>query len=136
MKNNFLLTTLLSMSILSLNLLSASCNGKSCMVDLSTLKVHKVQEKKNLPVKHFHTEKYAEDKYDIVMIDNIETIVFPKEVPLISEGEQIEYELSQIANTAELLVENDNNLPNSDYYCEENLKVVILENSEHTYICA
>ena len=124
MKKNLLTTTLLSLTLLSLNLSASNCSAGFCMVDLSSIATKKIINIKN------------SDKYNIRMIDNIETIVFSEESYNMSTDELFEYELSQLANRLEDI---NTNLPSSEYYCEENLKVVMvenLENLENTYVCA
>lgn len=126
-QKNFI-KTLLTLSLFSVNLSATNlCHGNSCMVDLSALSIQ--VEDRNL-------EDIKEDKYETMIIDNMETIVFSKNAYKASEDEVSEYELDQLAKSVEEVILEEEHLPNSDYFCEENLKVVMIEESEKTYICA
>ncbi len=128
MHQNLLTKTLLTISLLTCNLSATNlCSGDACMADLSTLKMNN----KNLMEKDI-----KEDAYETLIIENMETIVFSKSAYKASEDEVIEYELSQLAKSVESLILVEKPLPSSDYFCEENLKVVMIEESEQTYICA
>jgi len=109
MNKNFLKTTLLSMTLLSLSLSASNCSGGVCMIDLSSLSSKK--------------------------IENLAKKQTKEDTPSMIEDESFEYELSQLAQSVEDII-IDSSLPNSEYYCEDNLKVVILEESEHLYTCA
>jgi len=128
MYQNLLTKTLLTISLLTCNLSATNlCSGGACMADLSTLKMNN----KNLIEKDI-----KEDAYETLIIENMETIVFAKSAYKASEDEVIEYELSQLAKSVEEVLLSEKLLPSSDYLCEENLKVVMIEENEQTYICA
>lgn len=136
MNKNFLTTTLLSLALFSLNLSASNCSTGFCMIDLASINNQKIEKEKIEENKEFNKITINDDSenYSIRMIDNIETIVFADDDYRMTEDELLEYELTQLAKTVE---ENMNSsLPQSEYYCEENLKVVILEESEHLYTCA
>jgi hypothetical protein len=131
MKRKFLTTTLLSMSLLSLNVFAGTktkCTGGFCMVDLSSVspKIEKQQSNKNTINK---------DGYKIVMLDNIETIVFSKEKYIMTDHELGEYELENILHELVTPSLNKDHLPGSEYYCEDNLKAVKVLGIANTYEC-
>jgi hypothetical protein len=132
MKRKLLTTTLLSMSLLSLNLSAAGqmkCTGGFCIVDLS----------KNSPsVKKQAVKKEAtlSQGYTTVVIDNIETIVFSKERYIMTDNEIGEYELENILHEVAKPSLDRNTLPDSDYYCEVDLKPIQVVGIENTYECA
>ena len=134
MNKNFLTTTVLSLALFSLNLLASNCSTGFCMIDLGSIDNQKIEKKEENKEFKKITINDDSENYSIRMIDNIETIVFADDDYRMTEDELLEYELSQLAKTVE---ENINSsLPQSEYYCEDNLKVVILEESEHLYTCA
>ncbi|CAA6823135.1 MAG: Unknown protein [uncultured Sulfurovum sp.] len=130
MKRKLLTTTLLSMSLLSFNVSAGSkmkCTGTNCFVDLSGLSPAKqevVSTKKSS----------SQESYSTVILDDIETIIFTKYV--MSNDEVAEYDLENILHNRSLPTLNEENLPNSDYFCEDNLKPVMVENMANTYECA
>ena len=130
MYQNILTKTLLTISLLTCNLSATNlCSSGTCMVDLSTLK----------PEVNYKTpmqKDIKEDAYEILIIENTETIVFSETAYQASEDEVVEYELSQLAKSVEDVILAEKPLPSSEYFCEENLKVVMIEESEQTYICA
>jgi hypothetical protein len=128
MKRNFLTTTLLSISLLSLNLATAGnmkCTGGVCMVDLS---------------KNFSSIKKKEIKKDIyeyktVLVDNMETIIFPHSKYVMTEDELAEYDLEQMQKSLLAPALGVETLPSSEYFCEDNLKAVEVVGEEDTYEC-
>ncbi len=129
MKRKLLTTTLLSMSLLSLNLSAAvgvdKCAGGFCMVDLSkkssTVEKEEVQENK--------------DGYKTILVDNIETIVFSHSKYVMTQLEVVEYDLEQMKNNLLVPVLNLD-LPLSDYLCADNLKPVKIVGIANTYECS
>jgi hypothetical protein len=132
MKRKLLTTTLLSMSLLSLNLFATGqmkCTGGYCIVDLS----------KNSPsVKKQKVKKVfmLNESYTTVLIDNIQTIVFSKEKYIMTDYEIGEYELENVLGELIIPSLDKNHLPDSDYYCEDNLKPIQVVGIENTYECA
>ncbi|CAA6804813.1 MAG: Unknown protein [uncultured Sulfurovum sp.] len=127
MKRKLLMTTLLSMSLLSLNLSAGKmkCSGGYCIVDLSQ-DSPKVKEPKN---------QEATRQYETVLIDNIETIVFSPLKYIMTQDEIAEYDLDQMQKDLLLPSSNLDNLPNSDYLCEDDLKPVLVLGIANTYVC-
>lgn len=132
MKTNFLTTTILAISILSLNSSFAGelkCTGGYCIVDLS----------KDSPIvkkKEVKKEIIVNEGYSTILIDNIETIVFTKEKYVMTNDEIDEYALDSILHDLVVSSLDRTHLPDSDYYCEDNLKPVEVVGVENTYECA
>jgi len=77
-----------------------------------------------------------EERYSTIILDNIETIVFDKEHYIMTDDEVGEYELEYNGIqdlTKSVLSEDD--LPNSEYYCEDDLKPVKVQGLQNTYEC-
>ena len=132
MKKKILTTTLLSMSLLSLNLSAGTgmkkgmkCANGVCIVDLSNIapKAKKQDIKKSISSK---------ESYKTIILDNIETIIFSDYV--MRGNELIEHQLNDLSNILEDL--NEENLPLSKHFCEDNLKPMVVENMLNTYVCA
>lgn len=127
MKRKFLII-LLSVSSLSFNLFATGqmkCTGKYCIVDIS--KISPDQNKKNL--------KKDSQGYTTVIIDNMQTIVFSDEKYVMTQIEIAEYDLEHMQKNLLLPSLNSEDLPNSDYLCEDNLKPVPVAGVENTYEC-
>ena len=125
MKRKLLTTTLLSISILSLNLSAGTkmkCGNGVCMIDMSTI----------TPKAKKTTDKY---EHKTVMIDNVETIVLPHSKYVMSQDEIAEYDLEQMQKNLLIPTLNSESLPSSDYLCEDNLKPVQVIGIENTYEC-
>lgn len=123
------------MSLLSLNLSAAGkmkCTGTHCFVDISGLSKKKTVKKPEIKSK----KPVIEERYSTIILDDIETIVFEKEYYIMTDDEVGEYELEhhgiQELTTPVLSVDE---LPNSDYYCEDDLKPVKVEGLNNTYKC-
>jgi len=121
-----LLTTLLSMSLLSLNLSagtgidkSSSCAGGVCMVKLPP--IVKKEKKSSYP--------------KVVILDNIETIILPHSAYISSEDEIAEYEFEEMQKKLLIPSLNSENMPSSDYFCEDDLKPVLIAGVENIYVC-
>jgi hypothetical protein len=132
MNQKLFCTALLSISLLPLNLTAqdpAKCTGANCFVDISGL-----SKKKDIQVKS-KVEK-IEERYNTIILDNIETIVFAKEYYIMTNDEVGEYELEHkgIEDLTEPVLSGEA-LPNSEYYCEDNLKPVKVEGLLNTYEC-
>ena len=132
MKRKLLITTLLSMSLLSLNLAAAGkmkCSDGYCMVDLSNLssKSKKVESKK---------VSVTKEGYRTVVIDNIETIVFADSKYVMTQDEIAEYDLIEMQKNLLIPVLSSESLPTSDYLCEDNLKAVEVAGLANTFECA
>ena len=128
MKRKLLTTTLLSMSLLSLNLFAAGqmkCTGGFCMVDLS----------QNSPI--VKTEEIKENTYEYksVLVDNIETIILPHSKYIMTKDEVAEYDLEEMQKYLLLPSLNSEGMPTSDYLCEDDLKPVLVAGAENTYEC-
>jgi hypothetical protein len=130
MKKKIITTTIVAMSLLSLNLSAAGkmkCTDKYCIIDLSKLaspKKNKEMKKSNAP----------EEKYTTQLIDNVETIVFTDETYIMTEDEKIEYKLK--TSLEELTTPSLNsNLPDSQFFCEEHQKPVKVAGLDNTYRC-
>jgi len=127
MKRKFLTTTLVSMSLLSLNLFAGTekCTGNFCMVDLS----------KNAPSAKRQEVKKDIYEYETVMLNNIETIVFSPEKYIMTGNELGEYDLEQMKmlNNLSIPVLTDESLVIG---CEDNLKAVKVAGVANTYECA
>ena len=139
MKRKFLITTLVSMSLLSLNLFAGShnCSGGFCMVDLSKNSPStKKQELKieNNTIKEDIVKKDS-NEYKTILVDNIETIVLPHSKYIITDLEVTEYDLLQMQDILVAPALDSDNLPTSDYFCDDNLKVVEVLGMEDTYEC-
>jgi len=131
MNQKLLLAGLLSISLLPLNLTAQTqvkCTGTNCFVDISGLSAKKTEVKSEVQM--------IEDRYSTIVLDDIETIVFQKEHYIMTDDEVGEYELefNGIENlTNSVLSEED--LPNSEYYCEDDLKPVKVQGLQNTYEC-
>ena len=133
MNRKLLTTTLLSISLLSLNLATAgtiNCTGGVCMVDLSTI----TPKAKKIVVKQKAT---SINEYETLMIDNIETIVFPHSKYVMTEDEVGEYDLNQMKILGTLTTSSltSEGLTISDEFCEDNLTPVLVVGTENTYEC-
>ncbi len=131
MKRKLLTTTLLSMSLLSLNLSAAGqmkCTDNYCIVDISKIspKVKNETIKKDIK---------KSEGYETLLIDNIQTIVFTDEKYIMTENEIAEYDLIQMQKNLLLPSLSSENLPSSDFLCENNLKPVQVLGIENTYEC-
>ena len=147
MNIKFLTTTLVSMSLLSMNLFASGtmkCNGNFCMVKIEkpSPKVDPL-EKIEVPEIKYNTEENRSvifdnietEGYNIVLIDNIETIIFPHSDYVMTEDEIAEYELNQMQKSLTTLTLNSD-LPLSDFLCEDDLKPIKVAGIENTYECS
>lgn len=127
MKRKLLTTTLVSMSLLTFNLSAGTkCTGKYCIVDLHDLAPsHKkvVTPKRSKSKENYHT----------VILDNIETIIFTEYK--MSKDEVAEYDLEHMSDDISTSDLKKENLPTSEYFCEDNLKPILLKNLPNTYAC-
>ena len=128
MKRKLLTTTLLSMSLLSLNLFAAGgmkCRDGVCMVEIKkpSSNVEKIEIKKDT------------NEYQVVLLDNIETIIFAHSKYVMTENEIAEYDLEQMQKILLTPSLNSDNLPTSDFLCEDNLKPIIVAGIANTYEC-
>ena len=126
MQKKLLTTTLLSMSLLSLNLSagtgidkSSRCAGGVCMAKLPPMV--KKEKKSSYP--------------KVVIVDNIETIILPPSAYISSEDEIAEYEFEEMQKNLLIPSLNSEDMPSSDYFCEDDLKPVIIAGVENTYEC-
>ena len=131
MNRKLLTTTLLSISILSLNLSAGTqmkCSNGVCMVDLSTITPKAkitVVEKKTVSINDYRT----------VIIDNIETIVLSPLKYVMSQDEIAEYDLEQMQKNLLIPSLSSEGLALSNDFCEDNLKAVAVVGVENTYEC-
>jgi hypothetical protein len=126
MKRKILTTTLLSMSLLSLNLASAGqmkCADGVCMIDLSTISPKK---------KEVNTDIY---KYKTVLVDNIETIILPHSKYVMTEDEVAEFDLAEMQNYLLAPSLNSEDMPISEHLCSDDSKPVLVAGIENTYEC-
>jgi len=131
MNIKFLTSTLVSMSLLSMNLFASGamkCNGNYCMVKIEkpsskSLKIEKVEVKKDM------------DEYKTIVVENIETILLPHSKFVMTEDEIAEYELNQMQKNLTTPALNSD-LPLSDFLCEDNLKPIKVAGIENTYECS
>jgi len=138
MNVKFLTTTLVSMSLLSLNLFASgqmSCTGGFCMVKIQkpSPKIHKIaitEVKDNIGA--YETIAVVDKE---VIIDNIDTIVPSHSKFVMTENEVAEYELDQMQENLTNPVLNSD-LPSSDFLCEDNLKPIKVAGAENTYECS
>ena len=117
MKIKLLTATLVSMSLLSLNLLASGemkCTGDFCMV-----KIEKPTPK-TLEIKKIEIKNTTEE-YTTIVVNSIETIVFPHEKFVMTEDEVAEYDLEEMQTMLTTPTLNSG-LPISDSLCEDNLK--------------
>jgi len=131
MKKRVITTTVIAMSLLSLNLSAAGkmkCTGKYCVVDLSEL----ASPKKNKEIKKSDA---PEERYSTQIIDNVETIVFNDAAYIMTEDEKIEYKLKTSLEELTTPSLNKGDLPDSEFFCEENQKPVKVAGLENTYRC-
>ena len=129
MKKKLLGTTLLSVSLLSINLFAGTqtkCTGGFCMVDLSTISPKSKEQKPKI-------NKISKEGYKTVMVDNIATIVFSNEKYVMTQGEVAEYDLEKMQEKNSLSPTVDSSIP--DYACEDNLKLVKVVGIDNTYEC-
>lgn len=132
MHQKLLYTALLSISLLPLNLTAQNqvkCTGDNCFVDISGLskaKETQAQSKTQIP----------EDRYSTIILDEIETIVFNREHYVMTDDEVGEYQLKHkgIEDLTNPVLSGDG-LPNSEYYCEDDLKPIKVEGLFNTYEC-
>jgi len=147
MKIKFLTTTLVSMSLLSMNLFASGimkCNGNYCMVKIEkpSPKSHSSEKIEITEVK-YNTEENRSmvfdsietEGYETVMVDNIETIVFPHSDYVMTENEIAEYELNSMQKSLTTPALNSD-LPLSDFLCEDDLKPIKVAGVENTYECS
>jgi len=131
MSQKLFYTALLSISLLPLNLTAqdqVKCIGNKCFVDISGFSAKKAEVKPKKQV--------LEDRYSTIILDDIETIVFAKEHYVMTDAEAGEYQLESYGiedlTTPALSGEG---LPNSEYYCEDDLKPVKVKGLPNTYKC-
>ena len=136
MKRKLLTTTLVSMSLLSLNLFAGTdkCAGGFCIVDLSknSPSVKKTEIKKQETKKQ--EIKKDTDVYKTVLVDNIETIRLPHLKYVMTQDEVAEYDLDQMQKNL-LAPALNPDLPLSDHLCDDNAKPVKVVGIENTYEC-
>ena len=127
MQKKLLTTTLLSMSLLSLNLaVAGNCTGSYCVVDLSKPSSKKIEIK-----------DVIEEESKTVLIDNIETIILAPSKYVMTEDEAGEYDLNQMKILGTLTTSSltSEGLTISDEFCEDNLTPVLVVGTENTYEC-
>jgi len=146
MNAKFLTTTLVSMSLLSLNLFASgqmSCHGGFCMVKIQkpSPKIAKKEEVKN-DIKVYETTLVAHtdvvdsaEAYQEVVADTIETIIPSHEKFVMTENEVAEYDLEEMQDSLTAPVLNAD-LPSSDFLCEDNLEPIKVAGTENTYECS
>jgi len=127
MNIKLLTTTFVSVSLLSLNLFASGqmkCNGDFCMVEIQkpSPKIEKIEVKNDIHA------------YETILVNNIETIVFPHSKFVMTEDEVAEYDLDQMQKSLTIPVLNLD-LPLSDFLCEDNLKPIQVAGVENTYEC-
>ena len=125
MKRNFLTTTLVSMSLLSLNLSAAGgmeCKNGFCMV--------KIQKPSSIKKQEIKKETAG---YKTVVVDKIETIIFDHSKYIMTEVEVAEYDLEKMQqlNNLSIPVLEENVVIG----CEDNLKPVKVAGIANTYKC-
>jgi len=141
MNVKFLTTTLVSMSLLSLNLFASgqmSCTGGFCMVKIQkpSPKIHKIatlEVKDN--IRMHETTVVDNSEVQEIIVDNIDTIVPSHSKFIMTENEVAEYELNQMQENLTAPVLNAD-LPSSDFLCEDNLKPIKVAGAENTYECS
>jgi len=121
MQKKLLTTTLLSMSLLSLNLSAGTDKSSSCAGGFCIAKLPPIVEKSSY--------------HKVVMMDNIETIILPPSAYIISEDEIVEYEFEEMQKNLLIPSLNSEDMPISDYFCEDDLTPVIVVGTENTYEC-
>jgi len=131
MNIKLLTTTFVSVSLLSLNLFASGqmkCNGDFCMVEI---------QKPSPKVKVIEKIEVRNDilEYETILVNNIETIIFPHSKFVMTEDEVAEYDLDQMQENLTIPSLNSD-LPLSDFLCEENLKPILVAGIENTYECA
>jgi hypothetical protein len=128
MNRKILTTTLLSMSLLSLNLSAAGqmkCTGGVCMVDLS--KISPIVKKQEI--------KKDANEYPSVLVDNIETIILPHSKYVMTEDEVAEFDLAEMQNYLLAPSLNSEDMPISEHLCSDDSKPVLVAGIENTYEC-
>ena len=137
MKRKLLTTTVVSMSLLSLNLFAAGqmkCTGGVCIVDLSKNSPSvKKTEIKTQETKKQEIKKDT-DAYKTVLVDNIETITLPHSKYIMTQDEVAEYDLGQMQKNL-LTPALNPDLPLSEHLCADNAKPVKVAGVENTYEC-
>jgi len=131
MNIKFLTTTLVSMSLLSMNLFASGamkCTGDYCMVKIEkpSFKIPKIER---VEIKGDIVE------YQTIIVNNIETILLPHSKFVMSEDEIAEYDLKQMQKSLTTPTLNSD-LPLSDFLCEDNLKPIKVAGIENTYECS
>jgi len=127
MNIKLLTTTFVSVSLLSLNLFASGqmkCNGDFCMVKIQkpSPKIEKIDVKNNML------------EYETILVNNIETIIFPHSKFVMTENEVAEYDLNLMQESLTIPVLNAD-LPLSDFLCEDNLEPIQVAGIENTYEC-
>jgi len=152
MQKKLLTTTLLSISLLSLNLSagtgtdkSSSCAGGFCMAKLppiveketksSSPKIVMVDNIENILLPLIVKEEKNSSFPKVIMVDNIETIILPPSAYISSEDEIAEYEFEEMQKNLLIPSLNSEDMPISDYFCEDDLKPVLIAGVENTYEC-
>ena len=130
MNIKFLTTTLVSMSLLSMSLSASgamTCNDNYCMVKI---------EKPSPKVKVIEKIEVKNDilEYETIVVNNIETIIFPHSKFVMTENEVAEYDLNLMQESLTIPVLNAD-LPLSDFLCEDNLEPIQVAGIENTYEC-
>jgi hypothetical protein len=145
MNAKLLTTTLVSMSLLSLNLFASgqmSCHGGFCMVKIQkpTPKIARVEVKNEIKVQEtplVETNDVSEntEAYQEVIVDNVKTIIPPHEKFVMTESEVVEYDLEEMQKSLTSPVLNED-LPSSDFLCEDNRQPIKVAGTEDTYECS
>jgi len=129
MSINFLTTSFVSISLLSLNLFASGgmmkCTDNYCMVKI---------EKPSSKIKKVEIKDDAE-AYQTIVVENIETILLPHSKYVMTDDEVAEYDLEQMQKNLTTPVLNSG-LPLSDFLCEDNLKPIKVAGIENTYECS
>jgi len=131
MNIKILTTTLVSMSLLSMNLFASGamkCTGDYCMVKIEkpsskTPKIEKIEIKGDIV------------EYQTIVVNNIETILLPHSKFVMSEDEIAEYELNEMQKSL-IAPALSSDLPLSDFLCEDDLKPIKVAGIENTYECS
>ncbi len=132
-------STLLSISLLTVSLSATGtnmiCKNGVCVVDISHLSSrHKKEE--TSPVKPFVHQK--RENLNAPIVNGVETIVLPPEEYVMGQVELEEYQMENLLilpaeELGDTIIEKTE-LPDSDYFCEDNKKPKV-DKLTDTYEC-
>ncbi|HHS91962.1 MAG TPA: hypothetical protein ENK82_01310 [Campylobacterales bacterium] len=121
---------------------TGNCVGGVCFVNLDKHKSSKGFEEEKQVVT-LETPRFLEEELDksiTIVLDGETITVFPKSTYVMTEDEKLDYDLQEgriILDESKLgdsILENVD-LPNSEYYCENNTQPIVLDKEAGFYEC-